>query len=105
MINCNHTPPIPFIAGSSVVRHADSVDPDVSAANYELTQRQRRLERAVRQAKREAAMHQAAGNTDAYNAARQVVRQRQAAVKQLVDANPGVLVRDLGREWTYGYNQ
>lgn len=104
-INCNHTPPIPFIAGSSVVRHADSVDPDVSAANYELTQRQRRLERAVRQAKREAAMHQAAGNTDAYNAARQVVRQRQAAVKQLVDANPGVLVRDYGREWTYGYNQ
>lgn len=87
------------------MRHADSVDPDASAANYELTQRQRRLERAVRQAKREAAMHKAAGNTDAYNAARQVVRQRQAAVKQLVDANPGVLVRDYNREWTYGYNQ
>lgn len=104
-INCNHTPPIPFIAGSSVVRHAGSVDPDVSAANYELTQRQRRLERAVRQAKREAAMYQAAGNTDAYNAARQTVQRRQAAVRQLVNANPGVLVRDYNREWTYGYNQ
>ena len=87
------------------MRHAGTVDPETSAANYELTQRQRRLERAVRQAKREAAMHQAAGNADAYNAARQVVRQRQAAVKRLVDANPGILLRDYGREWTYGCNQ
>lgn len=86
------------------MRHAGSVDPDVSAANYELTQRQRRLERAVRQAKREAAMYQAAGNTSAYNAARQTVRRRQAAVRQLVNANPGILVRDYNREWTYGYN-
>lgn len=103
-INCNHTPPIPFIAGSSVVHHAGSVDPDVSAANYELTQRQRRLERAVRQAKREAAMYEAAGATDEYRQAVQRVRQRQAAVRQLVNANPGVLVRDYNREWTYGYN-
>lgn len=104
-VNCNHTPPIPFVAGSSTVRHAGSVDPETSAANYELTQKQRKLERAVRQAKREAAMHAATGNTQAAAEARNKVRQRQAAVKQLVDANPGVLVRDYGREWTYGYNQ
>lgn len=104
-INCNHTPPIPFIAGSSVVRHAGTVDREESDANYQLTQRQRRLERAVRQAKREAAMYQAQGAVDEAAAARQVVRQRQAAVKRLVDANLGVLVRDYGREWTYGYNQ
>lgn len=69
-INCGHTPPNVFIPGLSKVRNAiDTEDPEVEEANaraYELSQKQRALEREVREAKRDAAIADVTGDKELF---------------------------------------
>lgn len=73
---------------------------------YRLTQRQRRLERAIRASKREVAAAERAYEADptlknqtTANQLREQLRKRQDALAKLVDENKDVLARDLRREW------
>lgn len=103
MINCHHGPPNVFIPGLSYVRGDGTTDPEANAERYQMSQKQRRLEREVRYAKREAAMLEAAGDTEGTEEARQHVRKRQRILKQFVSENE--LKRDYSREWVGGYNK
>lgn len=100
-VNCHHGPMNVFIPGASFVRAA-KVDKETSDEGYRLTQEQRRLERAVRYAKRDATMLEAAGaDKDAIERAKLRVRVRQKKVRELIAAHPGRLVRDYSREAIY----
>lgn len=73
---------------------------------YRLTQRQRRLERAIRASKREVAAAERAYEADptlknqtTANQLREQLRKRQDALAKLVDENRDVLARDLRREY------
>lgn len=73
---------------------------------YRLTQRQRRLERAIRASKREVAAAERAYEADptlknqtTANQLREQLRKRQDALAKLVDENKDVLTRDLRREY------
>ena len=79
-INCHHGPPNVFIPGLSIL-HGSVPDPDDNAAAYALTQQQRKLERDVRAAKREAAMLDAAGDKEGFEKAALQVRHRQQLLK------------------------
>lgn len=102
-INCHHGPMNVFIPGESRVRGTNmSIGQAENDARYQLTQRQRRLEREVRYAKRDLAMLKAAGaDEQALQEASAKVRRKQAAVRQLVKDNPERLVRDYSREAVY----
>lgn len=73
---------------------------------YRLTQKQRRLERAIRASKREVAAAERAYEADptiknqtTANQLRDQLRKRQDALAKLVDENRDVLARDLRREY------
>ena len=73
---------------------------------YKLTQKQRRLERAIRASKRMVAEAERAYEVDPSlknqtiaNQTREQLRKRQDALAKLVDENKDVLTRDLRREW------
>lgn len=101
-INCHHGPMNVFVPGLSYVRMAGTEPPRAeNDAQYELTQEQRRLERAVRYAKRELAMLKSAGaDEETVAAASRKVKLKQTAVRAFVRDNPG-LVRDYSREAIY----
>lgn len=100
-VNCHHGPMNVFIPGASFVRAA-KVDKETSDEGYRLTQEQRRLERAVRYAKRDAAMLEAAGaDRDAIDRAKLRIRVQQKKVRELIAAHPDRLVRDYSREAIY----
>ena len=67
-------------------------------------QEQRRLERRVRYAKRDAAMYKAAGDEKAFQRCALRVETAANELKEYVAANP-TLVLDLSRTWVYGYNR
>ena len=99
--NCNHGPMNVFIPGFSVVRAA-KVSKAESDKGYQLTQVQRKLERSVRYAKRDAEMLKAAGaSKEDIALATAKVKQKQKQVREFVKAHPGVLVRDYSREAIY----
>ncbi|MGN1020332.1 MAG: phage minor capsid protein, partial [Aristaeellaceae bacterium] len=85
-INCHHGPPNVFLPGLSSIR-GEVPSADDNAAAYELTQRQRQLERQVRYAKREAAMLDAAGDKEGFDQAALRVKQRQQALRDFAEAN------------------
>ena len=73
---------------------------------YRLTQKQRRLERAIRASKREVAAAERAYEADptiknqtTANQLREQLRRKQDALAKLVDENKDVLARDLRREY------
>lgn len=73
---------------------------------YRLTQKQRRLERAIRASKREVAAAERAYQADptlknqtTANQLREQLRRREDALAKLVGDNKDVLTRDLRREW------
>lgn len=101
--NCHHGPMNVFIPGASIVRGNDKMsEPSENDDKYNLTQRQRYLERAVRYAKREVAMLKKAGaSEETISSAMQKVRDRQKKVRQLVAESKETLVRDYSREAIY----
>ena len=85
-INCHHGPPNVFIPGLSSLQGSVPA-PDDNAAAYALTQQQRKLERDVRAAKREAAMLDAAGDKEGFEKAALQVRHRQQLLKDFAEEN------------------
>lgn len=94
-----------FIPGLSYVRGED-VKPDKATNDelYELTQEQRRLERSVRYAKRDAAMYDAAGDKESFEKAALRVKKANANLKQFVNSHDS-LVLNSDRTWVSGYNR
>ena len=75
-INCGHMPSV-FIPGMSVVR-GEPQDKESNDKAYKLSQQQRRLEREVKNAKREAALLNAAGDKEGFEKAALKIEQKQA---------------------------
>lgn len=100
-INCHHQP-TPFFAGLSVLRGEvpDKADNDEL---YALTQQQRRLERDVRNLKREAVMLDAAGDAEGFAAAARKVKAAQARLREHCEQNS--LPQRSDRTQVLGYNR
>lgn len=79
-INCGHFV-YPFIPGFSSRTFEPTRDKKLNDQQYELSQTQRRLERDVRAAKREAALLKAAGDSDGAAKARERVKAKSSAVR------------------------
>lgn len=100
-INCHHQPS-PFFAGLSVLR--DEVpDKEDNDALYALTQQQRRLERDVRNCKREAVMLDAAGDAEGFAAAARKVKAAQRRLREHCEQNSLPMRSD--RTQVLGYNK
>ncbi|MBQ7844991.1 MAG: hypothetical protein IJ392_02440 [Clostridia bacterium] len=103
-INCHHGPPNVFIPGLSSI-HGSVPDPDDNAAAYALTQQQRKLERDVRAAKREAAMLDAAGDKEGFEKAALRLKHRQQLLKDFAEENNLYLRSDRTQVHGYGRSQ
>lgn len=79
-INCGHFPQT-FVDGYSIPRFGPTEDEAKNAEEYRESQKQRQLERNVRNAKREAIAQDAAGNKEAFKTAAEKVRQANADYK------------------------
>ena len=83
-VNCTHYL-IPFVPGISVKQEGLDISKEENERLYKQSQEQRRLEREIRSAKREAAVFKS-GNDDAgYKEAMQLVRDRQATMREFID--------------------
>ena len=101
-INCHHAPPNVFIAGISVIR--GTVPPkEENDARYAETQNQRRLEREIRYAKRDAAMAKASGDDEVFKEAALKVKETTANYKQYSQDHN--LPTYLDRTQVYEYNR
>ncbi len=82
-INCGHEP-YPYVPGQSKKRYK----PDNTERNeeqYRESQRQRGIERSIRQAKRERDFMQAMGDTEGAKQAAQKIRARQKRMREFID--------------------
>lgn len=79
-INCGHDP-VTFVNGYSIPRYEPTQDAEQNAKEYAESQKQRQLERNVRQTKLEAIAQDAAGNKEAFKTAAEKVRQANADYK------------------------
>lgn len=84
-INCRHIL-YPYIEGVNE-NNEQQVDETKANEEYKLTQKQRYLERQVREAKRSLALAEEIGDTATIEKYKKQVRNRQAAVREFVDAN------------------
>lgn len=104
-INCHHGPMNVFIPGFSYVRGEQNLKEQTENDRlYQLTQEQRRLERQVRYAKRDAAMYDAAGDTEAFKRAAIKANEATSRLKTFVNAHDS-LVFSGEKVYTYGYNK
>lgn len=104
-INCHHGPMNVFIPGRSYVRGEENKKEQAENDRlYQLTQEQRRLERNVRYAKREAAMYDAAGDREAFEQAALKVKDANARLKSFVNSHD-TLVLANDKTWVFGYNR
>lgn len=79
-INCGHDP-VTFVDGYNIARYEPTTDFEQNAKEYAETQKQRQLERNVRNAKLEAIAQDAAGNKEAFQQASVKVREANARYK------------------------
>ena len=98
-INCHHAPD-PFVPGVSKQHEEPAAD---VGNRYGATQQQRYYERKVRNAKRVAACYDAAGDTEAFQRAAKVVRERTAQLKTVCIQNH--LPYYGNRTQVYGYGR
>lgn len=105
-INCHHGPMNVFIPGFSYVRGEDKEPPkEENDRLYALTQEQRRLERQVRYAKRDAAMYDAAGDDRSAKQAKKQLSVWRAKLREFIQENDDHLVRRYDLEWVGTYNK
>lgn len=93
-INCRHYT-IPYVEGYGAMPVSQQTD-DENAAQYQLEQTQRRLEREVRKAKRKLIAAKKLGDQSDVTAAQELVRRRQSVTRKFV--NKHGLVRQYNRE-------
>jgi Phage minor capsid protein 2 len=96
-INCRHVK-YPFIPGITKQRFKP-FDAEKNRKAYEESQQQRFLERQIRKAKRELAMMQAMGDEEGIKKAKQKVLDRQAEMREFIDATGRT--RNRAREQVY----
>ena len=101
-INCGHRP-IVVIPGQTIVRKRIQQSEAENAGAYKLSQQQRRLEREVRGAKREAALLKASGDAEGFKHAAQKVARRNAAMAAFIDDTGRTRRRD--REQVVGFDR
>jgi hypothetical protein len=101
-INCHHSPPDPFIPGVS--RQHDKPRNGIEE-RYEATQKQRNNEREVRNAKRVAACHDAAGDIEAFQQAAKTVKDRTSQLKAFCIQNHLPYYGDRVQVYGYGRSQ
>lgn len=101
-INCGHAPPNPFIPGYSKIRGLD-IDAEENDRQYAEDQKQRKLERDVRYAKREAAMLDAAGDKEGFEQAALTVKRKQEALNAFAKS-AGLPLRS-DKTQVFGYNR
>lgn len=82
-INCGHVK-YPYIEGVSIQRY-EPYNQAENARIYEESQRQRALERAIRQAKTEAKLFEELGDEEGVARAKQLIRDRQARMRDFID--------------------
>lgn len=85
-INCGHDP-VTFVNGYSIPRFGETENEEKNAEEYRETQKQRRLERNVRNAKREAIAQDAAGNKASFEQAALKVRKANSDYKAFCNDN------------------
>lgn len=95
-INCGHHP-IPMIPGFSYPQEGPTQDEEENRREYEESQRQRQLERNIRNAKRDLAMADATGDED-------LVDQMEAKVKR-EQAKMRAFIKETGRARRYDREQ
>lgn len=97
-INCGHMQ-YPFFEGLSRQTYAPTEDKEENDRIYQESQTQRELERSIRAAKRELDVMQALGDQVGTKEARQLVRDRQAALRDFIERTGRT--RRRGREQVY----
>lgn len=97
-INCKHYI-APFIDGVSTVPEKPFPDlaPEQAVKNGQIQAKQRQYERAIRQAKKQLAMAKRLGDEQGISRFNQLIKGRQARLRQLVKDN-NFLTRDYSRE-------
>lgn len=98
--NCRHSW-YPFYEGLSEPSFDRDPSKELGIDNdehYELTQEQRKLERRIREAKKELAVYEAAGDEDKVKEARAKIAQRQSDLRDFIEENDKYLSRDYSRE-------
>lgn len=101
-INCGHSPQT-FVDGFSVPRYEPTQDEAKNAEEYALSQRQRYMEREIRQSKTEALCYDAAGDKEAFEKTAAKIKQQNANYKAFCSEN-GRTPR-MDRTQVYGYNR
>ena len=100
-INCGHFPQT-FVSGFSLMRYGHTDDPADNARLYQLSQKQRYMERSIRQSKTEALAYKAAGDDEAYRAMVRKIAKQNAQYKEFCDTN-GLTTR-FGNAQVLGYS-
>jgi len=101
-INCGHRP-VTFVDGYSVPRFEPTQDEEENKKQYELSQKQRYLERQVRDEKTKALCYDAAGDKEAFKKSAQRIKEKTANYKAFCDANN--LTQRPSNMQVYGYNK
>ncbi|MGH0741963.1 phage minor capsid protein [Bacillus paranthracis] len=81
-VNCRHVT-FPFVEGMSTQRYFP-MDQEQNDKAYQESQQQRKLERAIRKAKRELYMMEELGDSQAIKEAKQKVTQKQAVMREFI---------------------
>lgn len=95
-INCSHAF-FPYTPGIST-NNQPKYDPDEAMANMEVVQKQRALERSIRDAKKRLMIAEEMGDENGTMRAKNLVRARQKRLRELINDNDTILSRDYGRE-------
>lgn len=101
-INCGHMI-YPFVAGLSVVHDRVTQDQEQNDKQYAESQKQRQLERNVREAKREAAMLNAAGDKEGFEKAAAKIQNKQDKLRAFTERTGRTLRVD--RTQVFGYDK
>ena len=101
-INCGHRP-VTFVDGYSRPRFEPTEDWKENQKQYELSQKQRYLERQIRDEKTKALCYDAAGDKEAFKKSAERIKEKTANYKDFCKANN--LTQRPSNTQVYGYNK
>lgn len=101
-INCGHRP-VTFVDGYSRPRFEPTQDEEENKKQYELSQKQRYLERQIRDEKTKALCYDAAGDKEAFDKAALRIKEKNTQYKEFCKANN--LTQRPSNTQVYGYNK
>lgn len=101
-VNCGHRP-VTFVDGYSVPRFEPTMDEEENKKQYELSQKQRYLERQIRDEKTKALCYDAAGDKEAFKKSAERIKEKTNNYKAFCKAND--LTQRQERTQIYGYNK